>query len=229
MLTLALTLAAVASPLSAYTGAQGQGMASVTPGSSFDGSGTMSPNTYFGSGLGDRADLNLGTGLSIGPDGVTAPYLDILPRLFVDDHLAFVPHVAYDLGSKDVAAGLEVHHVLGDGSLTLATNLGWMTSVGASGTGPGAAYAIFAPEIYLTDAFSVFVEVAPSYDLAAGAFGTDLTPGISACFDADCNHSAAAGVSLTVAGGPIAPVVGAWYSVSFETRRPELVVAAAEE
>jgi hypothetical protein len=102
--------------------------------------------------------------------------------------------------------------------------VGWLASVGpASALGDG--WAVFAPELHLSDRMSVFCEVDPTVPLAGGRSEVTFVPGVGASFDAEGAHSASLGVG--VLPGPSAGwnVGLAWTSTFSMGRRSPTIVA----
>lgn len=208
-----LLTSAFASPLNPFTGAQPAGTASVAPTAYVGTDGAFSPQTYFAAGHG-LGDVNLGVFTEIAGGEVANPTFDVLPRFFVNDELAFTPRVTYTVGDPTAAVGGEVHHAASFGRFTMSTNVGYMANVGSGGDA-GAAYALLAPEVFVTDAVSLYVEVDPTYDFTGAGLSAMIVPGVSATLDPAGNHAIAAGVQIPVLPTVEAPTFGAWYSVSF--------------
>ena len=124
--------AAYATPLNPFTGAQPAGTASVAPTAYLGADGAFSPQTYFAAGY-KAGDLNIGVLTNIAGGSVEAPTVDVLPRFFVNESLAFVPRVTYTVGATDVTLGGEVHHVASIGRFSMSTNVGWLGAVAPDG------------------------------------------------------------------------------------------------
>jgi hypothetical protein len=187
--------------------------------------GVVTPSTYVQASFADHFDFIGGVGGTITPGaggGLSA--IDLMPRVFVTETLGLSLRtiVAPD-GS--VAYGPEADATLSQGRVAVTVNVGHRRQGAPE---DALTYAIFAPELFLGDRVSVFLEVDPSYAASSGA-ALLAVPGVSLAFDAEAVHTAAVGVQVdALAGG--APSVGLWYSKAFSTgrRAPAPVVAALD-
>lgn len=169
--------------------------------------GAVSNNTYVAIGTGDRFDLIGGVGLGYA-DTFEAGVVEVMPRYFVSDQVGVVLRVGSVPGMPQLEVGPELHAAWGAGPLAFTTNLGWRPVVG-EGSAAGSAFAVFAPELFVTEALSLFTEVNPGVDLGAGDVDVTLVPGFGF---AKGDQGFAIGTQIPLAD-PGAWSVGAWYSV----------------
>ena len=194
-------------------------MLALTPFVFVDQAPAVNPLLYVQYGFSDRFELLAGAGATVGTpssfDGI-----ELMPRLFLSDESAAVLHMTWVPGDDPVIAP-EYHGIYDMDALQLTVNVGWGPSVGRGGFDAGSVYALVAPERYLTDSTSVFLELNPRYVLSTGAgpasqrFAFEVVPGLST--DIADTHYFCVGV-----GVPLLPdfdvagvYLGAWYSVAF--------------
>jgi hypothetical protein len=219
---LLLSLPAAASPLNPWGATVGEGVVGITPFLYVDQTPAAYPLLYAQYGVSDSFELLVGAGATIaGPDvGSSFDSVELMPRFFFSETSAAVLHATWAPGAQDVEVGPEYHGAYSMDALDLTVNLGWAPSVGASGFGLGTLHAILAPERYLTDSTSLFLEINPSWDLNdyGGAevdrLYVEVVPGVSTSF-AD-THYVALGVAVPVTGFDATAIyAGAWYSIAF--------------
>jgi hypothetical protein len=209
------TTPAHASPLNPWGAYVGKGVFAVTPFVYAYPDPSAQVYLYGQYGLTDNVELLAGVGGTVVPPA-SFDSVELMPRYFFSDSTALALHATWVPGEGDVKVAPEWHGVYAVGPVGLTVNAGWGPTVGASGFSPGAVFARVAPEWYFTEASSVFLEVAPSYELTASndAFSLELVPGVSTAV-ADA-HFLAFGVGIPVTGfDPAGMYLGAWYSYAF--------------
>jgi|GEM_PF-3126117 len=209
-----------AAPLNPWGAPVGRGVVALTPFLFVDQQPLFSPLLYVQVGATDRFEVLAGAGASLGRNSSSFDGVEFMPRLFFTDSTGLALHLSWSPGSDPVTAP-ELHGAYDLGALQLTMNLGWGPSLGQAGFQPGTVYALVAPELTLAGSTSVFLEIDPTWDLAAGAgpagqrFSLELVPGLSTAI-AD-THYLCFGL-----GVPVAPdlhardlYLGAWYSIAF--------------
>jgi len=183
----------------------------------YPGSRSIYPVVYLGYGISDRFDVYVGGAADIGldPSYVSPGELELFPRYFFNDSWAVSLH-AYWLPQVQVAAALEVHYNHFWDSLALTVNAGYAPTFDADGNiSAGSVFAYIAPEYYITERFSVFAEVNPTFDLEDG-LSVNLVPGVGIALDPEEVHTIALGLELPVQPFALeAMAIAAWYSTSF--------------
>ena len=183
---------------------------------------------YAASGLGERADLNVGVGTALA-SGSTETTVEFLPRVFVLPSVGLGVHAYVPASGAEVVVGPEVHTEWSRGAAVLAGNVGWTPVISAAGGQPGEIWAVLAPEVYLADQLSIFMEVDPVVDLAAGGTSVTFVPGVGVLADPEGNHSGSLGVGITP-GEQVGVSVGlAWTSMWTLGARRATPVASAPE
>jgi hypothetical protein len=209
LVCLGMPMVAQAGPLSPWGLHTASGETWLTP-YVYVGRGSLSQATYLSIGLGDRFDLIGGFGFGW-RGGFQPGALEAMPRFFVNDHVGLVVRVASVPGASQLEVGPEVHAGWRTGRLGFTANLGWRPALGEGG-GVGQAFAVLGPELFFTDAFSLFVEVNPSVDLTdPGVAALTVVPGFGLARGA---HGVALGVTLPTDDLAQRFTVGGWYSVS---------------
>ena len=167
----------------------------------------ISNNTYLSIGLGSRVDLIGGVG--VGFDGRFRPgVVEAIPRWFLTDGIGLAMRVGSVPGMSQLEVGPELHATWSTLRFGFTTNLGWRPVVGDK-SGWGSAFAVVAPELFLTKALSVYTEVNPGLDLDARTINLSVVPGLSLSIGI---HGFSVGAILPAAD-PRQWTVGAWYSV----------------
>ena len=210
---LALPLSASAGTLSPWGVHTSRGETWLTPYFFVDG-GSVTNATYLSIGLGDRFDLIGGAG--VGWSGQVDPgVVEAMPRYFVNENVGLVVRVGSVPGANQLEVGPEIHAAYGSGAFSFTINAGWRPALGQDG-GVGGAFAVLAPEVYVSDSVSLYVEVNPAIDLADGSAGATVVPGFSAAVGP---HSFAIGAMMPVDDPIGSMVVGSWYSVLLGSAR----------
>lgn len=216
-------LPAAASPLNPWGATVGEGVVALTPFLYVDQTPAAYPYLYAQYGFSDSFELLVGAGATIA-DPSSFDSVEVMPRFFFSESSAAVLHANWAPGGTDVEIGPEYHGYYSMDAMDLTVNVGWTPSLGSSGFAPGTVYAMIAPEKYLTDATSLFLEIDPYYDLNdyGGAevdrLYVEVVPGVSTSINE--THYLALGVAVPVVGVPTDEIVGgiyvgAWYSIAF--------------
>lgn len=226
----ALALAALAVPVSAQAGALSPWGLQTTGGETwftpyvFVDNSSVSTSPYLSVGLGKRVDIIGGFGIGWS-NGLQIGAVEAMPRIFVHENVGLVVRVGSVPGAAQLEVGPEVHAAWTAGRFAFTANVGWRPTVGEDG-GLGSAFGVFAPEIFVSDAVSLFVEVNPSLDLTdPTAPALTVVPGFSAAIG---DHSFAVGAMMPT-DDPTAFTVGAWYSVRVGRAGERTLDTAADE
>ncbi|MEM6930123.1 MAG: hypothetical protein AAF602_24500 [Myxococcota bacterium] len=177
----------------------------------FVDSGAVSNNTYLSIGLGERFDIIGGVGVGFAGQ-FEAGVVEAMPRFFVDDSLGLVLRVGSVPGMPQLELGPEVHGAWTAGRFAFTANVGWRPMVG-DGADVGSAFAVLAPELFLTDNVSLFVEANPGVALTTGETNLTIVPGFSFAVG---DQGFAFGTMLPAAD-PGAWTLGAWWSARLGT------------
>ncbi len=211
-----LASVAFAAPLNLYGGLSDAGSVALAPTAFADAAG-VAPSLVTGVGLGGHADLTIGVGGSADWAGTpTGGGLDAVARYGLGDELVLAAHGGVDLTTGSVVIGPELHWSRSFGIVDVTANVGWRAD---ASTGESTAALGVAPEVWLGDRVSFFVEVDPSLALTDSDVTASLlvVPGLSANLSEDGAHALCAGVQLpTDSLGDVS--VGVWYSVAFDAR-----------
>lgn len=210
--------AAFASPVNPWGATVGKGVVALTPFLYVDQTPAVYPYLYVQYGFTDSFELLAGGGGTIAEGATAFDDVELMPRFFFTESGALALHATYVPGVDGVTLAPEYHGVYSWDPLDLTVNVGWGPWVGAGGFAPGDVYAMIAPERYLTDSTSIFVELNPSYTLpddpVEGSFYMEVVPGVSTAIND--THFFAAGVHVPVTGFAASDIYfGAWYSVGF--------------
>lgn len=192
----------------------GDGVLAVTPMLFVDATPAVYPYLYLQQGFSPRFEVVLGAGGTVGPSS-SFDGLEVMPRLFLTDAVALALRTTTLVG-PDVGVAPEVHGTWEREALVVTVNGGWEPWVGKSGFDPGSIYVQIAPEVYVTESTSLYVEVDPWWVFGEeGGAVMELVPGVST--DVADVHYVSVGWAL-----PMLPRVdvqasylGAWYSVAF--------------
>jgi hypothetical protein len=212
--------AAQAGPLNPWGAAIGEGVVGVNPFLYvYSGPGVL-PILYGQYGFSDSADIIVGGGawLAKGESGFDT--LEVMPRFFFTENLGVAVHALVPGSFDSAEVGPELHGYWSTDSLDLTVNAGWRPSFGGGGFGLGGPFAMVAPERYLNDTWSVYVELDGAYDLTEGLpsdsrLSAMVVPGVSAGFAE--THYLSLGLQVPVVPAPTAEAlsVGMWYATSF--------------
>lgn len=210
--------AAQASPVNPWGATVGKGVVTLTPFLYVDQTPAAYPYLYAQYGFTDSFEILAGGGGTIAEAGSSVDELELMPRLFVSDSAGLALHATYTPGVDGVTLAPEYHGVYSWDPLDLTVNVGWGPWLGAGGFAPGDVYAMIAPERYLTESTSIFVELNPSYTLpddpVEGSFYMEVVPGVGTAVND--THFFAAGVHVPVTGFDAGDIYfGGWYSVGF--------------
>jgi hypothetical protein len=210
--------AAQASPVNPWGATVGKGVVALTPFLYVDQTPAAYPYLYAQYGFTDSFEILAGGGGTIAEAGSSVDELELMPRLFVSDSAGLALHATYTPGVDGVTLAPEYHGVYSWDPLDLTVNVGWGPWLGAGGFAPGDVYAMIAPERYLTESTSIFVELNPSYTLpddpVEGSFYMEVVPGVGTAVND--THFFAAGVHVPVTGFDAGDIYfGGWYSVGF--------------
>jgi hypothetical protein len=207
-----------AAPLNPWGAHVGEGVFALTPFLYVDQTPRFYPLVYGQYGVSSKLELLAGAGASFGGGPFSFDGIEVMPRYFFTDEAGAALHISWAPGADPTIAP-EYHGAYENGSFALTVNLGWGPSIGSNGFQPGSVYALIAPELYLTDATSVFLEIDPSFGLGSGypagsRFYMELVPGISTSIAE--THYLAFGVAIPTAPFSAGGIYfGAWYSIGF--------------
>jgi hypothetical protein len=206
---------ALAAPLNPWGSTPGAGVFALTPYLLVYQDPDIHPYVYGQYGLTDRVDLMAGVGATT-LQGFAVDDVELMPRFFLNDQNAVALHAKWAPGDTDVVVAPEWHGVFSAGSFTFTGNVGWGPTVGEHGFGAGTVYAIVAPEVFVTEATSVFVELDPTYDTAptTDPFSLVVLPGVSSNIAE--KHYFCVGVGIPVVPFDARGIFAeAWYSIAF--------------
>lgn len=212
-------LPAAASPLNPWGATVGKGVVALTPFLYVDQTPAAYPYLYAQYGVSDSFELLAGVGATIA-DPSSFDSIELMPRYFFSESGGLCLHTTWAPGATDVEIGPEYHGYYSMDALDLTVNLGWLPTLGSSGFGTGTVTAMIAPERYLTDSTSLFLEIDPSWDLNdyGGAevdrLYVEVVPGVSTSINE--THYLALGIGVPVTGFDVSAIyAGAWYSIGF--------------
>lgn len=209
---------AQAAPVNPWTGPVGEGVFALTPFLYVDQTPLFYPLVYGQYGFTDSFDVIVGAAATVGSansfDGV-----EVMPRYFFTDTLGLAVHATIvPNGGTTIAP--ELHFYNDWDALSLTINAGYGPTFVSGATLTGSAYAMIAPETYLTEHTSLFLELNPSYDLNdyGGAevdrFYMEVVPGVGTGIND--THWFAVGVHVPVTGFTADGIyLGGWYSIAF--------------
>jgi hypothetical protein len=211
VLFLAAPQFAVAAPLNPWQAPMEPAQVSLSPG--VVGSGSSADGAFSASvGVVDGVDMNVTVGSALSA-GLPGSSWEVLPRAFLTDSLGLGVRVGGAVEGGDGYVAPELHGVWSFGSLDLTINAGG--SFATNGGGAPEALAIVAPDFWITDRISTFVEVDASASSGAGV-AADVLPGVSANIDPDGVHGVCLAVGLPVGVEDPAPYLGFWYALTFD-------------
>ncbi len=205
-----LASVAFASPLNPWGSATSAGSVLVNP-YLYVYPEAVNPIIYGSAGLTEKIDLYFGYGQLIPTDGPGVGSLEFMPRFFVVPQLALTPHVYWTPGVDGVVTAPEVHLNLSSSRFSFVANAGWRPVLSSSGFSTGTVAILAAPEIKLSDRFSVYVEVDPTVSLVGEALAMQVVPGFGMTLDPEARHGLSVGLQIPVlpAVGPAS--LGLWY------------------
>lgn len=207
-----LLASALASPLNPWGSATAPGAALVNP-YLYVTPDAVNPLVYGSVGLSEHADVYFGYGELLPTAGGGVGTVEFFPRYFVVPQLALTPHLYWTPGVDGVTVAREVHLNLAAGRFSFVANAGWRQVIHARQLDPGTVPVILAPEVKLTDALSVYVEVDPTFSLQGDAPALQVVPGFGLSLDPEGRQTVSVGLQVPVlpGGGPAS--VGLWYCV----------------
>jgi hypothetical protein len=177
------------------------------------------PILYLSYGFTDSVDLIVGQSFYFGGNwGSGADVLEIMPRYFWSDTMGIALHAkigTYSGGPFEI--GPELQAAWSTDALDFGLNLNYLAYNDPAGFDAGSINVILAPERYLSDAVSVYLEVDASYALTADVDPVfmQVVPGVSWSFAE--THYFSLGVQIPFVpefdSSLIAP--GIWYYTSF--------------
>ncbi len=189
---MALPASSLAAPLTPWGLHTGAGETWLRPYLFVDREG-LSNRTYLSIGLGPRFDLIGGVGIGYS-DHFEPGAIEATPRMFVTEAVGVGVRIASVPGRDQLEMGPELHAAWSVGPLALTGNVGWRPVVGADNT-IGQAFAILAPELFVSDTVSLFAEVNPSLGLESGEADLTVVPGLGLDFG---EQSVAVGAVLPI-------------------------------
>ncbi|MDP2313063.1 MAG: hypothetical protein Q8P41_09180 [Pseudomonadota bacterium] len=205
---------ALAAPLNPWGSATAPGAALVNP-FVYIYPEAVNPILYGSAGLTKGVDIYFGYGQLIPTSGPGAASLEAFPRFFVTDSVALVPHLYWTPGVDGVVIAPEVHVNVSAGRFALVANVGWRPVISTSGFSAGTVPLIVAPEVKLTERFSGYVEVDPTFSLVGDPVGMLIVPGFGMTLDPDARHGLSAGIQIPVLPATGAASFGLWYCFTF--------------
>jgi hypothetical protein len=217
-LSLVMMMPAAASPLNPWGVHVGKGSKFLTPFLYVDQGVSLYPYVYGQYGISDQMEILVGAGATVGKAS-SFDSIEVMPRYFFTDEHGVVLH-AFIYPGGGAALGPEYHGVMETGPITLTVNAGWRPTLN-NGFSAGSAFAMVAPEYYITEGTSVFLEVDPSMLLvdvpgleAKDKISLTVVPGVSTVFAE--KHYVALGIQVPVMPGFDTKAIsaGAWYSVA---------------
>jgi hypothetical protein len=201
---------ALAAPMNPWQAPMNNNQWSVSPMVVSDGGsaeGAFSASVGAGNGI----DLNVTAGAPLSQD-VGAGEVEFMPRFFVSDSIGFAVRAAGSAGGLSYVVP-ELHGVLDTDRFDFTVNAGIDLGVGGSGGEPSF-IGIVAPELWLNDRISTFVELDAT--AGAGTAAADLLPGVSANIDPEGVHGVCLALGLPL-GPEAGPAYGAfWYALTFD-------------
>lgn len=201
---------AMGGPLNAWGGAVPEGKLAINPWVYVGPGNAYTPVLYGGVGAG-VGDLWVGAGtVRTAEDGAPRALLDVMERAGVGESTLLCARIVYATGDTLPTFSLEAHNAMRNKAVGLTTNLAWR-ALGPSGS---QLVAMFGPEVFLTERWSVSAEFDAVLPFASGgATTTSLSPALGATLGRDGEHSAALGAVVPLSGG--APFPGGWYMYTF--------------
>ena len=210
----ALLSTAQAASLNAWGPATGAGQVAVSPFLGV-GAGGAAGSLYGAVGVGDFFDLNLGLTQAVDASGAAGP-VELMPRIFLLPSVGVAVHAIATPGEPGLTLSSALHGEWSRGPFTLGANLAWVPgpATGAEPAAPGEVTAILAPELWMSDRVSAYLEVDPTFSLEGQGAALTLVPGLCVNVDRDGAHQVAVGVGLpTAAGGEVTG--GLWYATAW--------------
>jgi hypothetical protein len=175
------------------------------------------PILYLQYGITDPLDIIVGQSFYFGGDwGSGADTLEIMPRYFFTDTMGVALHTftgTYSGGTFDF--GPEFQAAWSWDALDLGLNVGYYMWDPFGTFNAGQITAIVAPERYITDGFSIYVEADFTQYLDPSASEFQIVPGISWSFAELHYFSLGVQIPLDTYDGSTKPSVGLWYYTSF--------------
>jgi hypothetical protein len=230
--TFVLVLASTALSSSAFAGAllpwglpAGAGVVGINPYvfAYPNDDGTSGVNLYpilYGQyGISDDVDVIAGLSGYLGGNwGTGLDTVELMPRYFFSDTMGVCLHAilgAYSGGP--IEFGPELHAAWSGDALDLGLNLSYLAYTDPAGFDAGTVSLLVAPERYLSDSFSIYLEGDVLYGITASAVEAQLVPGVSWSFAETHYFSLGAQVPVTSGGydGNTKVAPGLWYYTSF--------------
>ena len=230
VLTTALaTPDAQAYPLNPWGSATDQGYLAITPFLYIYNHGTeYDPYVYANYGITEKFDVIGGVGGYVGSygNGVEGGFglAEAFARYWFTDQIGLALRAGFD--GNNLLIGPEIHSVLGgDSSFQFTINAGYRQAL-LNGAKGGVASALLAPEYYVSDTLSFFLEVDPSLTIGpdgvggtATSTGLILVPGVGFALDPEGAMTMAVGLQADVSPGATftkdSLSLGAWFSTGF--------------
>lgn len=211
---LLLAATASAAPLNPWGAATPPGEALVSPYVSL-GPDAIDGNVFGAVGLAERLDLHVGLGSHLPREGTAYGMLEVLPRYFLVPQVALAPHVFWTPGADALVPAAEVHVDVATGRFSLVANVGWHPVVASSGASLGSLTLLAAPEVRLSERFSVYVEVDPTLSLVGDPLALTLVPGFGMGLDPGARHGVSVGLQIPTLPEVAPASLGFWYCFTF--------------
>jgi hypothetical protein len=211
-----LAATALAAPLNPWGSATAPGTALVNP-YLYVYPDAMNPLVYGAAGLSERVDVYVGVGEYLPVNGAAAGAgaLEFFPRFFLDPSVAVAAHVYWTPGVDGAVVAPEVHLNHTWERFAITANAGWRPVLSTAGFSAGTVPLIVAPEVRLTDRFSVYVEADPTFSLTGAPVGIIVVPGVGASLDDPGHHGVSAGLQIPVLPSTGPASLGVWYCFTF--------------
>lgn len=209
-----LVTTALASPLNPWGSATAPGAALVNP-YVYVYPEAVSPIVYGSAGLSERVDIYFGYGATIPTSGPALGTLELFPRFFVVPQLALAPHVYWTPGLDGVVTAPEVHVNLSGDRFALVANAGWRPIITSKGFSAGTVAFLVAPELRLSDRFSAYVEIDPTFSLVGDPAALQVVPGFGMTLDPGARHGISVGLQIPVLPALAPASLGLWYCFTF--------------
>ena len=161
-------------------------------------------------------DIYAGVGGVRAASGAVRGIVEVFPRVGVGTNAALVSHVVWGTSPTDRAAALEVHTWGSHGRVSWVGNVGWRRPLCQHAPTLGTLNAAVAPEVSITNAVSLFVEVDPSVALDSSDVDVLIVPGASYVLGPHREHTAVIALQWSPVAGPS---VGASWTTALTDRR----------